>query len=41
MTEVASYVGAWIETTNSHQRYQHYCVASYVGAWIETHSLRC
>ena len=33
---VASYVGAWIETTAKTQQEKDNLVASYVGAWIET-----
>ena len=34
--EVASYVGAWIETTELMPGDHVSMVASYVGAWIET-----
>ena len=34
--EVASYVGAWIETINAALSATSQSVASYVGAWIET-----
>ena len=35
--EVASYVGAWIETLEINALVRSGYVASYVGAWIETH----
>ena len=34
--DVASYVGAWIETTSLEHNKKQPKVASYVGAWIET-----
>ena len=35
-SEVAPYVGAWIETAIALQKYKEVQVAPYVGAWIET-----
>ena len=35
-SQVASYVGAWIETKNMTKADIERFVASYVGAWIET-----
>ena len=36
LSQVASYVGAWIETAPMHRCAGLLEVASYVGAWIET-----
>ncbi len=36
VTEVASYMGAWIETSKSIHYFNDFTVASYMGAWIET-----
>ena len=36
-TEVAPYVGAWIETNLDRSISRKIFVAPYVGAWIETH----
>ena len=36
VTDVAPYVGAWIETTMNERLIQSLFVAPYVGAWIET-----
>ena len=38
LTNVAPYVGAWIETDFSGGFTQLTLVAPYVGAWIETHT---
>ena len=39
-SEVAPYVGAWIETGKSLNPYRRSFVAPYVGAWIETNPSR-
>ena len=38
-TDVAPYVGAWIETYKRDRGHVHESVAPYVGAWIETFNI--